>query len=274
MSDKNRNLFVRIVSAAVLLPVVIWLLVLGGDWAAALFAICAAVCAGEYYAITRSGLGPAQWVGMVAAAILPFYAALWPGQMAEIAFWTVALVFFFGWIYHLLKGPLTEAPTRTSHLITGMLYAGIGTFSLAALRLRPDGLKWVFCALIITWGNDTCAYFAGRFLGRHKLYPAVSPNKTWEGFAGGMAGSILGMLIAKWSFFPVLSLADCFIVGVAGGIFGPLGDLCESMLKRAYGVKDSGKAIPGHGGVLDRVDALLFNAPAVFLYVVFLGRAL
>ena len=124
-------------------------------------------------------------------------------------------------------------------------------------------------ALVITWANDTLAYFAGRFLGRHKLYPEVSPNKTWEGFFGGMVGSVVGMFIARAFFFPVFTVADCLVLGIVGGILGPIGDLCESMLKRAYGVKDSGRIIPGHGGILDRIDALLFNAPLVFGYVHF-----
>ena len=125
-------------------------------------------------------------------------------------------------------------------------------------------------ALVITWANDTAAYFAGRFLGRHKLYPAVSPNKTWEGFFGGMVGSVGGMFIARAGFFPEFTVVDCVVLGVGGrDRSAPSGDLCESMLKRAYGVKDSGKMIPGHGGMLDRIDALLFNAPLVFVYVQF-----
>jgi phosphatidate cytidylyltransferase len=148
------------------------------------------------------------------------------------------------------------------------MFGGLGLMALSWLRLLPGtGMGWVMTALTLTWANDTCAYFAGRFLGRHKLYPEVSPNKTWEGFFGGMAGSVASLVVLKLGFYPFLNWADCLIVGVAGGVFGPVGDLVESMLKRAYGVKDSGKIIPGHGGVLDRIDALLFNAPMVCAYV-------
>ncbi len=138
------------------------------------------------------------------------------------------------------------------------------------LSIRPDGWSWVLCALIVTWGNDTCAYFVGRLFGHRKLYPEVSPNKTWEGFAGGFVGSLVGMFVARGTFFPALSVPDCLWVGAIGGIVGPIGDLSESMLKRAYQVKDSGKLIPGHGGLLDRLDALLFNTPLIFLYANFL----
>ena len=158
--------------------------------------------------------------------------------------------------------------TATAHAVTGCLYGGLGLGPIAALRVGPSGLQWVISALVITWANDTCAYFAGRLLGRHKLHPAVSPNKTWEGFAGGRGGLGGGDVHRPVGGFPALTTMDCWVLGLLGAVLGPLGDLCESMLKRAHGVKDSGTLIPGHGGLLDRVDALLFNAPAVYLYVV------
>jgi phosphatidate cytidylyltransferase len=123
-------------------------------------------------------------------------------------------------------------------------------------------------ALLLTWGNDTGAYAFGRTMGRHKLYPKVSPGKTWEGFFGGMIVATALALAAKATFFPSLSWIDAIALGIPTSILGPIGDLSESMIKRAYGVKDSGKLIPGHGGLLDRVDALLFNAPFIYLYAV------
>ncbi len=270
MNDKNRNLVVRVVSAVTLLPLVLWLLYIGGVWSAVLLAAASAACVAEYYLIVQKRLTVAAWAGMAAAFVLPFLPLKDAARTGETAFWVTVVFAFFAWIYHLFTGPLAEAPTRTAHLVNGFLYGAVGLTAMSALRLLPsDGLAWVICALVITWANDTLAYFAGRFLGRHKLYPAVSPNKTWEGFFGGMVGSVLGMFIARAFFFPVFTVWDCVLLGIAGGILGPIGDLCESMLKRAYGVKDSGFLIPGHGGVLDRIDALLFNAPLVFVYVQF-----
>ncbi len=273
MNDKNRNLLLRVVSALLLLPVVVYLVYRGGMFSALLMAAAAAVCAMEYYTITQKRLTPAALVGMAGAFLLPLLPALFPSHYGELTAGVVAAYFLVAWSYHLLRGPLPEAPTLAAHLITGLLYGGLGLAALAALRLRPDGLGWVVCALAVTWLNDTLAYFAGRFLGRHKLYPAVSPNKTWEGFFGGVAGSVLGMIAVRFIYFPALTWVDCIVVGLAAGVLGPTGDLCESMLKRAYGVKDSGKIIPGHGGLLDRIDALLFIAPMVFLYAQYL-RAL
>lgn len=270
MNDKNRNLVVRIVSALVLLPVVVGLLFAGGWWSAALMAVAAAACASEYYSIVWKRLGPIAWVGIVGAALLPIFPMLSPDRAWTWAFFTVGLMFFVTWIYHLIRGPLPEAPVRASHALTGLVYGGFGLATLSALRLMPEtGMGWVIAVLAVTWLNDTCAYFAGRFLGRHKLYPEVSPNKTWEGFFGGMAGSIAGMFLLKFSLYPFLTVLDCVVIGIGGGILGPCGDLVESMLKRAYQVKDSGKLIPGHGGFLDRIDALLFNAPLVFAWAAF-----
>ena len=269
MNEKNRNLAVRIGSAAVLLPLVLSLLWLGGDWSAGLMGAAAAICAWEYYTITQGKVSAAAGVGIALCLLAPIWAAGNPPRAGERLFWMVGGYFLFAWGFHLLRGPLAEAPTRVAHLITGMLYGALGLTALSLLRARNDGLSWVYCVLILTWGNDTSAYFVGRWLGRRKLYPEVSPNKTWEGAAGGLVGSLVGMLIARSTFFPALTIPDCLIAGAIGGAVGPIGDLCESMLKRAYHVKDSGKIIPGHGGLLDRLDALLFNAPAVFLYVNF-----
>jgi len=273
VNDKNRNLLVRIVTAVVLLPVVLVLLGLGGWWCAGLVSAAAAGCAGEYAWITQRRIAGVERLSIVGAALMPLAATARPLGWTGIAFWIVAAVFFLASTDALFADNREHAPTRTAHAVTGCLYAGLGLAPIAALRVGPSGLQWVISALVITWANDTCAYFAGRLLGRHKLHPAVSPNKTWEGFLGGAVGSVAGMFVARWVVFHGLTTVDCVALGLLGAVLGPLGDLCESLLKRAHGVKDSGMLIPGHGGLLDRVDALLFNAPAVYLYVVFV-RAL
>lgn len=293
MTDKNRNLLLRIISSVILLPLVVWLVFLGGYPLGVLLAAAAGITASEYYLITLGKLGPAEWVGIFASALIPVL-PMWaqasghsPERATEhagdIAFWWSAGFFFFAWTYHLISGKrghpeeLKDAPKHVGHLFVGFLYGAFGMMAVTELRGQPSfGLSWVITTLVITWGNDTMAYFTGRFLGRHKLYPEVSPNKTWEGFAGGLLlGSIGGLFIYRgiglwlhWWTTPLTPI-DCVLVGAAGGILGPIGDLSESMLKRAYKVKDSGKIIPGHGGLLDRIDALLFNAPMVFLYVHF-----
>lgn len=273
MNDKNRNLLVRIISALVLLPAVLFLVAWGGWWTAGLLAGAAGVCASEYFLIVWKKLTPIAWVGIVGAGLLPLLPVWAPHDPWTVAFFIVAAMFVVAWTYHLIRGPLKDAPTLAAHALTGVLYGGMGLATLGALRVLPEqGIGWVIAVLVITWANDTMAYFAGRFFGKHKLYPEVSPNKTWEGFFGGMVGSIVGMFVLKFVFFDFLTTVDCLVLGVAGGVMGPIGDLSESMLKRSYGVKDSGKIIPGHGGLLDRIDALIFNAPMVLVWVAFVRQ--
>ncbi|MBX7100852.1 MAG: phosphatidate cytidylyltransferase [Myxococcaceae bacterium] len=273
MNDKNKNLLLRVISALVLLPVVLYCLYRGDWWTALLLAWASASVAYEYITITLKGLSPVGVVAVLGAGALPILPVWKPFEATALVCGILGVVIFSGWLWHLVKGPLPEAPVRVAHLVTAVVYGGGGMISLMSVRNLSDGAWWVVCALVVTWMNDTTAYFAGRFLGKHKLYPAVSPNKTWEGFAGGLVGSIVGLVVLRAFFFPSLSVLDCLVMGVLGGVLGPAGDLCESMLKRAYGVKDSGKMIPGHGGMLDRIDALLFNAPMVLLWVQF-GRGL
>lgn len=269
MTEKNRNLLIRILTAVIALPLVLWLLYMGGYYTAVLLGFAAAACTYEYLDITLKARSQATWFAVAVAAVVPFLPVVRPWETTAIFCGLTGVVLLWGWTWHLLNGPLPEAPVRTAHVLMGFMYGTGGLVSLAAIRNLPDGGWWTVVALVVTWGNDTSAYFAGRFLGKHKLYPEVSPNKTWEGFFGGMAGSIGMLLIQRALFFPSLNVGDCVVLGVLGGVLGPAGDLCESMLKRAYGVKDSGNILPGHGGMLDRVDALIFNAPMVLLYVQF-----
>jgi phosphatidate cytidylyltransferase len=273
VTDKNKNLILRLVSALVLLPGVLWLLAMGGYWTAGLLAFAAGVCAMEYLQITLKTLSPVAWFTIVAAAVMPLFPVWRPFEATALGWALCGVVLFAAWAWHLIKGPLPEAPQRTAHVLMAFVYGSGGLTSLGAVRQLPDGVWWVVAALTVTWANDTSAYFFGRFLGKHKLYPEVSPGKTWEGFFGGFVGSVGGLFILRGFFFPVMTVVDCLVMGMLGGVLGPAGDLCESMLKRAYQVKDSGNIIPGHGGMLDRIDALIFNAPMVLIYVQF-GRRL
>lgn len=277
MTEANRNLLLRVASAVAMGPLVLFLLHLGGWWCAPLLAFAAAACTHEYLTITigRSGerLAPVAWFATLASAAMPLLPVWRPVEATALVCGATGVVLFAGWTYHLVRGPLNEAPVRSAHILTGFLYGSGGLTAIMAIRNFPDGFAWVFAALVITWGNDTAAYFAGRLFGRRKLYAEVSPGKTWEGFAGGFVGSIGGLLLVRALMFPAMTVVDALALGALGGVLGPAGDLCESMLKRAYGVKDSGWIIPGHGGMLDRLDALIFNAPMVLLYVQFVRAA-
>lgn len=270
MTDKNRNLLLRVISALVLLPVVLYLLYRGGYLTAGLLGFAAAACVREYLLITLKELNPLGWGTVIAAGLMPAVVVWRPHDATALISAATGVVLFAGWIWHLLNGPLQDGPQRTAQVLTAFIYGHGGLTALMAIRNLDEGGWWVVAALVITWGNDTAAYFFGRFLGKHKLYPEVSPGKSWEGFFGGFVGAIGFMFVQRQFFAPFLTVTDCVFLGVCGSLLGPAGDLCESMLKRAYGVKDSGNIIPGHGGMLDRIDALIFNAPMVLLYVQFM----
>ncbi len=168
---------------------------------------------------------------------------------------------------------MTAVSKEISLVAMGFLYVPFLITHLLMIRLLPDGSSWLILIMLIVMTNDSAAYYIGSAFGRHRLYEAVSPKKSIEGAIGGLFGSLIGTLIAKFTFFSSLSYADAVITAIVIGILGQAGDLFESLLKRSFGVKDSGTLFPGHGGVLDRLDSIIFAAPATYYYAIFLfGR--
>jgi phosphatidate cytidylyltransferase len=165
---------------------------------------------------------------------------------------------------------LAEAFRATVSSFFGVAYVGGLMGFLIAVRLWDGGEDFLMMLLIIIWAGDTFAYFVGKSFGRHKLSPVVSPNKTWEGAVAGFVFGIVAAAICKFTFIREIQLVHAIGLGAVVGVFGQIGDLCESLVKRAAKVKDSGGIIPGHGGMLDRVDSLLFGAPAMYYYLSFL----
>jgi phosphatidate cytidylyltransferase len=154
--------------------------------------------------------------------------------------------------------------------IAGIIYVGWLLSFLVALRLEA-GRNWVFFALFTTFGSDTIAFFVGRALGRHRLAPSISPNKTWEGAIGGVFGAIIVSLLFTLPTplkLPI-NYGQAVLLGLLVSVFGQFGDLVESLLKRNVGVKESGKMMPGHGGFLDRMDSVVFAGIVVYLYCIF-----
>jgi phosphatidate cytidylyltransferase len=155
---------------------------------------------------------------------------------------------------------------EASRLVLGAVYVPLLLPYIPALRAFEDGLGWIFLLLAATWLGDTGGYLAGRAFGRHKLFERVSPKKTWEGVAGGVVLAAAGACVVKAIGLPGVGWGHAIALGVVLDAAGVLGDLAESMLKRSFGVKDSGTIMPGHGGMLDRVDSLLFSAPVAWMY--------
>jgi len=172
---------------------------------------------------------------------------------------------FYLWHRHSIEVVLGQV----SLTFLTVVYCGLMLAFLGLIRDLPDGSSWLFLVLASTFGADTGAYIAGRMFGKHKLAPHVSPGKTVEGLIGGIMMSMLWALGTKYLLSRQILVQDCLWVGFGVGILGPLGDLSESMMKRSVGVKDSGNLIPGHGGLLDRIDALLFTSPIVYYYAAY-----
>ena len=181
----------------------------------------------------------------------------------------VLAIFAFYSLSHLrssTEGGVTEVAQQISFTLLGSLYVGTFGAFVGLLRDSWHGIFWVFLLLGMTWLNDTAAYFFGHRFGRHRMAPQISPGKTVEGFLGGFVGSFAGFLIFWFLFRQPIPFVDGLLLTILVGLFGPLGDLSESLIKRSFGVKDSGNIIPGHGGMLDRIDALLFTAPVIYFF--------
>lgn len=166
----------------------------------------------------------------------------------------------------------TNSFAAWSWTFTGILYVGWLLGYLVALRGIEDGRSWVFYALFCTFGSDTAAFFIGRLVGRHKLAPSISPGKTWEGSLGGLLGaagiSLLFLLPTPVSLASQLTWWQAILLGLLVSIFGQVGDLVESLFKRNVGAKDSGNLFAGHGGILDRIDSIVFAIVIVYYWVI------
>lgn len=222
----------------------------------------------EYYRLhfSRPRLTGELVAGLVGTAAL-LSALKWPGLVSERAVVTAMLATAF--TYGLLRRQgLSQWVADTAVLGFGVLYVGLALGHLLLIRDLQGGVFLLFFVVAVTWAGDTGAYFVGRTLGKRKLAPLISPNKTVEGLLGGAGLAVAVALLARFWFLPSFSILDGVLLGLLLTAAGTAGDLTESALKRSAGVKDSGTLIPGHGGLLDRLDSLLFTAPVFYYYVV------
>jgi phosphatidate cytidylyltransferase len=206
-------------------------------------------------------------VSLVLAGAIPVLPHVAPSSSAAFALALLVLTSVWAWGSHVLRGDIEGGATRAPMIVQGVVFCALGPFALASLRESPGGAAWVLAVVAATFGNDAAAYFGGKLLGRHKLAPKVSPGKSWEGLFAGALGSVGVAGGARFLWPAQLTWLDAVVIAAVTATLGPLGDLMKSLLKRARQVKDAGQILPGHGGMLDRVDALLVNAPAVWVWV-------
>jgi len=265
----------RALTALVLIPVVLVLVFLGPKWQW-LFSLAVAVVAmlagWEYLGLAhRCGANPPRIAVMVALAALFVVHFQWPDETpASFGILGMGLL-----VYCTFLKPVQGTMADAAASIFCLLYTGLTLLALPTLHELSNGPSLLAFLLCVIWVGDTAAYYVGRALGRHKMAPTLSPGKTWEGAVGSLAGAMLvtyglvqlAALLQKWDI-ALLSYPDdlwyWLILAAVVNAAGQVGDLSESGLKRSAGVKDSGSLLPGHGGVLDRIDALLLAAPVLW----------
>lgn len=215
----------------------------------------------------------------LAGILVPFAASSLPllFYTRSAAFTTLAIAALFLLISITILFSLKEIKTAASEaalLFFGVVYIPYLLGYLVLLRNHPLGFKWILLIMFIVMSGDSAAYFIGCRYGKRKLYPQVSPNKSVEGALGGLAGSLAGTFIARLIFFEELTIVDAFLAPLLIGSISQVGDLFESMVKRSCDVKDSGTIFPGHGGIMDRLDSIIFAAPVTYYYVIFVAGRL
>lgn len=260
----------RWITGLILLPPLVLLIAVGPPGLLALLvALASLIGLWEYFRIVfKDDFNVAAYPFLLIAAIFAA-AIIWAAHQQVPAYILAALLLnlagcaFYGFFRFRPDFPVVSMITRQ---VCGVVYVPLSLATLVLLYRSDNGAAWVFLVLAVVFSGDTAAFYVGRTWGRRKLCPNVSPGKTVEGAVGGVAGSVVAGSLVKLLALPELPWQESMIFFVAASVLGQAGDLFESILKRTSGVKDSGTLLPGHGGILDRIDALLFVAPLAFLF--------
>lgn len=256
----------RWVTGIIAVPLLAAIIIFGGEKIFAVL-IAAVILVGvvEYSAMVFGQSHAWEKTELIVAAVLVFL-AMYAGKTPFVL---AALIISFIMVFCLAL-PRVSAQNPdfmpAAKVVLGIVYVPLLMAYFLLIRRFENGVLWVFFALVVAFAGDTGAFYVGRTWGKRKLLPAVSPGKTVEGIYGLIAGGVIGCLLFQHFLLPEIPLVHAVLMGFFGSLLGQLGDLWESLLKRASGVKDSGAILPGHGGILDRLDSLLFIAPFIYYY--------
>ncbi|MFC1873259.1 phosphatidate cytidylyltransferase [Chloroflexota bacterium] len=235
-------------------------------WFTILASVCALLAAFEFYRmVAASKVNPFTYFGLIWTLLLILSPHFDYDFLIPLLITSAIIIPL---ICLLLYKPNGEASTRWAWTIAGIFYIGWLVSYLVSLRNIEGGRDWLFFALFITFSSDIAAFLIGRAFGKHHLAPTISPNKTWEGAIGGAVAAIITSLILVNILNLPINYGQGILLGFFVSIFGQIGDLVESLLKRNMGVKDSGNLMPGHGGFLDRIDSVVFAGILVYYYVI------
>lgn len=272
----------RLATAAVAIPLLVWVIV-WNPWSLFIWLVASASFVGvtEYFTMAFPAERIDRWFGIFAGTLVVVAMIL---PMPELFAMALSAVVVCCLILALVRNDdLRRGVDAIALTQLGVLYAGFLLPHYTWLHRLPDpqlpltagvigGWRWVVLTVVVAMAGDVGGYFGGRYYGRHKLMPEVSPGKTVEGTIAACGANLAGGVFCKLTFFSVLGWGEVAALSLAAGSLAQVGDLCESMLKRAFGAKDSGWMIPGHGGVLDRIDSLVFPAPLIYYYAKFVFR--
>jgi phosphatidate cytidylyltransferase len=262
----------RFISGVIAIPLVLGIVIYGSPLIFFGFVLSVVLIASYEYFSMVSNMGvegfPIEGGILCFLLLLAFYLG---GESLLLFVVLFPVILFAAWFFR--ESNVKIALDRIAYTFLGVFYtAGLGGYFLLIYSL-DGGNQMIVFLLLLVWAGDALAYYVGKSLGKNKLISTVSPNKTVEGAIGNVVGTLLAAFISKQWFFEEFSLMHCLIVAFICGIIGQLGDFSESLIKRNCRVKDSGSLIPGHGGVLDRIDSLLFAGPAFYCYyILFLGK--
>lgn len=265
----------RWITGLIALPFLIFIIYSGGVIFAAVITIVSLLCLWEYFRIVLD-TGEKIPAAIPLLAFLTAPAIMWfaYGKAFELILGLVALNLIVASLVAVVQFKNKPGVFETvKKQVQGVIYIPLFLSFLALIRNGTDGMLWIAFLLGLIFTGDTSAYYIGSYLGRHKLAPTISPGKTIEGAVGGLFANLVVGVLFKLFFFPALPWGTIIIFALTIGIVGQVGDLFESQLKRASDIKDSGGLLPGHGGFLDRIDALLFAAPVAYLFKEYVFRS-
>jgi phosphatidate cytidylyltransferase len=271
----HSSMLLRVLASIVFIPCFIVITLRGGFHFLVLVDIVIFVGLLEFYGMMAAkGIRPYRAIGILSGLALSWYVYFNNGVYSDL-FLTLGLLAIM--ILELTRRDNKHAIYHISTTLLGVFYVAFLASHLVLLRELPlvagldysVGSSFVFLAFVVTWSSDTGAYFVGTLLGKTSLIPRVSAKKTVEGSAGGLVFAVAGAVVAKYTFAEYINVGQAVVLGAAAGVIGQLGDLVESMLKRDANLKDTSGLIPGHGGVLDRFDGLLFTSPLLYYYLKF-----
>lgn len=265
------NTAVRVIVSVIAIPLVIFICYIGGIYFWGFTTLIAVAGYYEFNLLSKAKNNspnlPLGYTAVIALMTTLFF-NLFPLE-------DLTLVFIVSLLFYEIFRNKNSALNNMGATLLGVFYAGVLPGTVLLIRelysnnsaMYDTGGFLIISLLATIWACDSAAFFVGSAIGEHKLFPRVSPKKSWEGAIAGFIFSVVAMIVMKYLLLEILPLKDAVIIGLIVGIFGQTGDLAESLLKRDAGVKDSSNIIPGHGGILDRFDSLLFTAPMVYLYL-------